>query len=219
MNSGFNIVVTGHLGFVGGHLVKKLDSPNRVIGLDLKEGNDIRTCDLPDATRCYHLAAQTDAQCRDGVYDASVNLMGTIALADFYGDKLVFASSSMVNYPVTPYAISKRAAEDYVRLRGGAVVRCCNLYGPGGHSLIDRVRQAVECHTAPVIYGRGHQMRTYAHVDVAVDALIRAQPGMTTIVPGITATVNQIVALLAPDVKPDYTYPASPFDIEYAPQL
>jgi nucleoside-diphosphate-sugar epimerase len=69
-----------------------------------------------------------------------------------------------VNYPLTPYAISKRAAEDYALFYGAAVVRFCNLYGAGGHGAIDRFRDGDRIE----IRGSGEQLRTYAPVEDAV---------------------------------------------------
>jgi nucleoside-diphosphate-sugar epimerase len=185
-------LVTGHLGFVGTHLCRELVKRGcKVIGIDLKNGADIVSCDLPDAEKVFHLAGQTDAQCEDVGKDAAVNIAGSIRVFERYRDKAVFASSSMVMYPVAPYAISKGAAEDYARYYGAAVVRFCNLYGEGGHSVIDRFREA----DALTVYGTGEQLRTYEHVDVAVQALINARPGKTTILPGDDYTVNEIAAM------------------------
>lgn len=199
------IVVTGHRGFVGGHLLRAIQGP--VIGLDLADGNDILTCDLPDADRVFHLAACTDAQAADAGADARTNIMGTLRLLDRYGPAVVFASSSMVNYPVTPYAISKLAGEKYCALYGAAVVRFCNLFGEGGHSVIDRFREAEVLR----VRGNGEQLRTYAHVGEAVAALLAAQPGALTVLPGRDKTVNDIAAMWP--AKPIEREPATALDI------
>ncbi len=180
------VLVTGHLGFVGRHLCAALGD---YVGLDIKDGNDILTCDLPDADRVYHLAAQTNAQSEDAQADALTNIIGSIRIFERYGDKCVFASSSMVHYPRSPYAISKKACEDYARFYGVKVVRFCNLYGEGGHSVIDKFRAADEL----TIYGSGNQMRTYAPVNTAVDALLNATWGMN-ILAGRDYTVNEIAS-------------------------
>ncbi len=49
------ILITGHLGFIGSYLTKKIGN---FVGLDIKDGNDILTCDLPDAEVVIHLAAE-----------------------------------------------------------------------------------------------------------------------------------------------------------------
>lgn len=188
------VLVTGHLGFVGRHLCKTLiEQGYEVVGLDTRNGNDILNCDLPEADLVFHLAAQTDAQSEDVEDDALTNVIGSIKVFERYRDKVVFASSSMVNYPVSPYAISKRAAEDYARYFGCAIVRFCNLYGAGGHSAIDKFRESERLK----IYGSGDQLRTYAPVSDAVDALLAAVPGTTIVLKGENYTVNEVAERFA----------------------
>ena len=182
-------VVTGHLGFVGRYLSLALNGLGyEVIGLDLKNGQDIDICYLPDADKVFHLAAQTDAQFTQAHWDAKTNIMASLRIFEYYRDRVVFASSSMVNYPVTPYAISKRAAEDYARYFGCAVVRFCNLYGENGHSVIDKFREQ----DTLTIFGSGEQMRTYAPVEKAVHAMITVPPGQNVVLHGDDYTVNEI---------------------------
>jgi nucleoside-diphosphate-sugar epimerase len=130
-----------------------------------------------------------------------------------YGEKLVFASSSMAAYPKSsPYAESKRAGEEIVLDFGGSVVRFCNLFGPGGHSVVDKFAEAPTLQ----IRGDGKQTRSYAHVDSAVSLMLLASPGHKHILRGFTATVNQIAD--GYPTKPRVYVPASPLDIQYAPQ-
>jgi nucleoside-diphosphate-sugar epimerase len=167
-------VVTGACGFVGKHLCRALLARgDEVIGIDLKDGNDVLACLLPDADKVYHLAAQTDAQSERAYYDAQVNILGSLRVFEQYREKCVFASSSMVKYPYTPYAISKKACEDYARFYRVGIVRFCNLYGEGGHCVIDKFRTAERI----TINGSGQQLRTYAHVDKAVEMLLQADGG------------------------------------------
>lgn len=184
------VLVTGHLGFVGRHLCEELDRRGDfIIGIDVKEGADILACGLPDVDRVFHLAAQTNAQSDDAAFDASVNIMGSIRIMDRYREKAVMASSSMACYPVTPYGISKKALEDYAAFFGSSVVRFCNLFGPGGHSVVDKFREAEDRIS---IFGSGDQVRTYAPVSDAVEALLNAKPRETVVLRGEDFTVNQI---------------------------
>ena len=204
------IVVTGSAGFIGNHLCARLTADRHdVIGLDRKNGQDILTCDLPDADRVFHLAAQTDATSTDAGADAKDNIIGLLRVLQRYGPRAIFASSSMVNYPVTPYAISKLAGEHYARFYGASVVRFCNVFGAGGHSLIDRFSEAEHL----TIYGDGQQNRTFAHVDSAVDLLIEAMagPARTLVLRGSNHTVIE-VADWNPH-KPRVFLPAKPLDV------
>lgn len=181
-------VVTGHLGFIGQHLCKAIGES--VMGLDIKEGNDIRNCELPDADKVYHLAAQTDAACEDAFIDAETNIMGSLRIFERYRDKVVFASTSMIHYPMSPYAISKGAAEHYARIYDCSVVRLCNIFGPGGHSVVDRF----EADETLTIHGTGKQRREFAHVDTAVSALLNGSMSKLTIVSGTIMTVLELAA-------------------------
>lgn len=209
------VLVTGSEGFIGRHLVRELASDEvEVIGFDLKNGHDLLCCELPDVFRVFHLAAQTDARSTATSRDARDNIMVTIRLCERYGSRIVFASTSMVNYPVVPYAISKRAAEAYVLAAGGAVVRFCNIYGEGGHSVIEAFGAADELS----IYGDGEQRRTYAPVEGAVDALLQVRPGQTFMLRGDDLSVNQIAARMFP-MKPRRYLPARANDLLDARQV
>lgn len=212
-------LITGHMGFIGRHLHNRLVHMKwDVHGLDAKNGEreDITICDLArrdrDYDRVFHLAAQTDAYCKDYRWDAEVNIAGTLRVLEAFDPaKVVVASTAMVNYPHTYYAISKATAEGYARVFGAAVVRLPNIYGPGGHSVIDKFREQEEC----TIFGDGEQLRTYAEVTVAVSALVLARPGTVTVVNGDNKTVNEIARETG---KPVRYLPARDLDMQVAVQ-
>ena len=212
------VLVTGSEGFVGKHLVKKLEEiGHSVEKIDLKLGTDILTSELPIVDKVIHLAAQTDAFCEAAAMDAEVNIMGTIRLLDKYGYNLVFASSTVINYKHCPYAISKTAADLYCKLYGANIVRFCNLYGEGGHSAIDKFREGDEIN----IRGDGTQLRTYAPVEDAIKALIDMMEidrfGMETILPGTDMSVLEVAAMF-PDKKVNFVDPLK-YDIADGRQL
>lgn len=184
------ILITGYLGFIGKHLWKRLEKDgHELFGIDLKDGTDIRESELPDVDKVVHLAAQVDAFYKDAYVDADTNVMGSIRLMDKYRDKLVFISSGMVNYPQSPYAISKKCGELYASFFGCPVVRLTNIYGEGGHSCWDKFREA----EVMLIYGSGEQRRTYASVEDACKLIIKAMnEGGFHILPGDEYTVNEL---------------------------
>lgn len=204
------VLVTGSDGFIGKHLTKMLQAEGyEVVGLDIKTGNDVVFCALPsDVGRVFHLAAQTDARTNDGLGDARDNILSAVRIMHAYGDKVVYPSSSAVNYLTTPYAISKKAGEMYAKLYGCGVVRFCNIYGAGGRSFIDRYQHE------PVVKANlpGTQIRTYAHVAKACRALIECKPGELNILEGRDYTVRQIVEEIYPG-KTVYWNPSSEFDV------
>ena len=169
------ILVTGHEGFVGSYLMPHL--PQDAIGLDIKSGNDILTCDLPDADVVIHLAAQPGVVASmDAPYsNAEVNIMGTIRLLERYKDaKFIFASSggTIQETIESPYGLSKYVGEEYIKLLHDnyVILRFCNVYGPGSRSVVDKWLQEDEL----TIYGDGETMRIYGYVEDVVDAVLKS---------------------------------------------
>lgn len=182
------------MGFIGMHLCKMLKQDGHdVIGLDLKNGYDIIDCSLPerDEVDCvFHLAAQTDARCKDALRDVRDNVVTAVRVMQRYDSKVVFSSSCAVNYPTSPYAISKLACEHYAKIFGCGVVRFCNIYGEGGHGFIDKYS---DCEFVNANLP-GDQIRTYANVIDACEALLTCRSGELKILAGVDMTVKEIIA-------------------------
>lgn len=186
-----------------------------------------------------HLAARVAI--RDSVEhflpDARINLLGTLTLLSACARKgvrkFLFASSMAVygdcpeprpvpeSYPLSPlspYGISKLAAEQYVRLLAprfgirALVLRYFNVYGPrqtftpyvGVVTIfIRRLLKGLP----PVIFGDGNQCRDFVHVrDVARATVVALESGLDgevlNVGTGIGTTVNEIASLLAARIRP-----------------
>jgi UDP-glucose 4-epimerase len=134
----------------------------------------------------------------------TVNVGGTVSLMEAMRDvgvrRVVFGSSGAIYgtqdiqpltegqtpRPNSPYAVSKLAAEYYIRTIGGlwgietVCLRIFNAYGPGQHLPASNppvvpyfLRQAVRNGTL-VINGNGKQTRDYVYVDDVVSAMVAA---------------------------------------------
>lgn len=167
-----SILVTGHKGFIGSRLFKKL----RAVGIDIKDGHSLITTELPtDIDFIYHLAAQSsvEASWHDPVHDMD-NLRMTARLVKEYPNaKIIYAASSAT--PTTsPYGFSKWACAEYIKNFHENYIICTlpNIYGEkGGKSVVDIFKDNNEV----VVYGDGGQTRSYVHVDDIVEALILAK--------------------------------------------
>lgn len=82
--------------------------------------------------------------------------------------------------PLTPYGATKAAAEmlasayDSCYPMAAASIRLTNVYGPGmagKDSVVPRLMRAARSGAVLQVYGDGHQVRDYLHVDDAVAAL------------------------------------------------
>ena len=129
------ILVTGHRGYIGGHLYSELQRlEHEVHGIDIKDGEDILHC-LPDGDFDYifHMAAQprVEFSVYNPSYTMKQNVLVTSTLLEWaksHGVKrVIFSSSSAINgdgdgVPKSPYGLHKLISE----------MECClfsELYG------------------------------------------------------------------------------------------
>ena len=110
------ILLTGHLGFIGSALYNELIKEHTVIGLDVKDGKDLLTCDLNyTVDLVIHLAGL--AQVRESLKNPTkywdINVIASKRLFDaFPHTKIIYASSSSAYEPEkNPYAFSKFAMD------------------------------------------------------------------------------------------------------------
>lgn len=225
-------LVTGASGFIGstladrlladGHAVVGIDnlSSGRIGNLDDARRNpafqfveaDIVSADLdglladhqPEVV--FHLAAQIDVRhsVADPTHDASVNVVGTVRLAEaarksgvrkivhtssggsIYGTPTTYPTSEATPPdPASPYAAGKVAGEVYLNMfRHLYGVECshiapANVYGPrqdphGEAGVVAIFAQALLSGRTTKVFGDGSNTRDYVFVDDVVDAFVRA---------------------------------------------
>ena len=240
-------VVTGGAGFIGSHVADALlargddvcvvdnlvsgKRENVPAGARFEE-RDIRDglADLfdelePDA--CFHLAAQADVvtSVERPVYDAEVNVLGTIRVLEASGTltQIVFSSTGGAMYgecerpareddprrPLAPYGTSKLCGEEYLatwnRLHatGHVALRLGNVFGPrqeagleGGVVAIFLERMARGEETT--IFGDGLQSRDFVHVADVVGAMLAScghGGGVFNVGSGVATSVVDLHAL------------------------
>ena len=161
---------------------------------------------LRDVECVFHLAARVfvaESVLYPREYNA-VNVGGTVSVMEAMRDagvKRVVLTSSGAVYgnqrhqpvheelepvPDSPYAVSKLAAEHYVRTIGRlwgietVILRVFNAYGPGQFAPVYRApvipaltKQALSGGSL-VVFGNGEQIRDFVYVDDVVDALVAA---------------------------------------------
>lgn len=219
-----NILVTGGAGFIGSHVVDRyIDQGHTVTVIDNLASGDRRNlhpgavfceADIRDAEavdRLFaegqfeilnHHAAQMDVRksVDDPVYDADVNILGSIRLLQgavrngvrkviyistggaVYGEprRLPVAEDDPVN-PECPYGITKHTVEHYLyylrHLNGldYTVLRYPNVYGPRQNAHGEAGVVAIFCGLmlegrTPVLYGDGTPERDYVYVGDIAEA-------------------------------------------------
>jgi UDP-glucose 4-epimerase len=175
-------VVTGGAGFIGSHLADRLRAEGRDVTvidnlaagsarvpfleaagvnleqIDIRQQECTRIIETLRPSEIYHLAAQADVRrsVSDPVYDADVNLVGTVRIleaARSVGGRVITASSGGCIYgeaepellpldesaprmPDSPYGVSKSVMEDYLQFYRRSYgldyvnLALANVYGP-----------------------------------------------------------------------------------------
>jgi len=199
-----------------GHLVRGLDDLSagdpKALGPDvhftrgdLSDRPKLWTL-LQEVDVVYHLAARVSVP-ESILYPRdynNANVGGTVALMEAMRDvgvrRVVLASSgavygdlgeqplkeSMTPNPRSPYAVSKLAAEYYVRTIGGlwgietVSLRIFNAYGPGQHlpashpPVVPHYLKQAQRGGTLVVHGDGTQTRDYVYVDDVVSGMVAA---------------------------------------------
>ncbi len=234
---------------------RNLPAAARVYEGDILDGPLLRQA-MQGVEEVIHLAARVAI--RDSLNhfqeDARTNLLGTLELLRqcrthrvrtflFASSMAVYADSvhpdpiaeSYTQEPISPYGLSKLAAEKYVRMLAGDLGMKCvclryfNVYGP---------RQALTPYVGvitifienllrgapPVIFGDGEQQRDFVYVDDVVRAtLLALDAGLENealnVGTGHGTSVNEIARILTrklnPALEPVYE-PAHPGEIRHS---
>lgn len=167
-------MVTGSEGFIGSKLCKSLEEKgHKILRYDRKLNSDMR--DFKEVDLIYHFAAQTDVQYSfSHLYqDARDNILLTTQILENYPDiKIIFPASAASLEIKSPYGLSKKVAEDYIRLmhEDYVILRLPNIYGEGGKGVINKFQEA----ETMTIFGDGTATRTIVHVDDVVRAFVMA---------------------------------------------
>ncbi len=189
---------------------------------------------LQDVDCVYHLAARvlvSESMLYPREYN-EVNVGGTVSVMEAMRDagvrRVVFTSSGAVYgeqahqpvaedqlpNPQSPYAVSKLAAEYYVRTIGAlwgietVVLRIFNAYGPGQHlpashpPVVPRFLQQALRGGTVVIFGSGAQSRDFVYVDDVVEALRAAATAdverrIINVGSGRETSINDLAAAVA----------------------
>jgi len=200
---------------------------------------DVRDVDLvrkvvEDVDVVFHEAALVDValSIKNPVLFNEVNVVGTLnllkACVDSGVKRFVFASSAavygdskpaekredMLPEPISPYGVSKLAAENYVQVFNASYgfetvcLRCFNVYGSRQSfgSRYSGVITAFICRLLkgepPIVHGDGKQTRDFVHVNDVVSANMlaleskKAVGGVFNIASGTATTVCELSEVL-----------------------
>ena len=225
------ILLTGGAGFIGswvsdylireGHEIMIVDNLSTGLVSNVPETAEFFECDIRNKEplerifrefkpECVnHHAAQINvrASVDDPVYDAEVNILGTLNLLELARlhkvGRFIFASSGGAIYgepdslpadentpavPISPYGISKYSIEKYLHYYGRIYgldyvsLRYANVYGPrqnpeGEAGVISIFCTKILNNEPCLIYGDGTQTRDYVFVSDVAEANLKSISG------------------------------------------
>ncbi len=223
------ILVTGANGFVGSFLCKALkELQHEVIELTSSDGDIIDPMtweNIPAAEVVIHLAAKTfvPASWKNPELFLQTNTLGTVLALEYcrkHGARMVFISSYLYGNPASlpinelapisipnPYALSKKAAEDYCRFYAESfkvnmvIIRPFNLYGFGQSNnflipeIILQVLNSNEVHIKDL-----EPKRDYIYITDFIEAIIKCIDAnrfeIYNIGSGISYSVGEIIQMI-----------------------
>jgi nucleoside-diphosphate-sugar epimerase len=128
-------MLTGHRGYIGSRLLTRLKKENSVVGFDLKDGQDLKTCELNENfDLIIHLAGKSGV--RESITDPGGYWRNNVEVskrifARYPDTRILYASSSSAYEPdLNPYAASKFIVEE-------AAERYPNTLGMRFHTVYD----------------------------------------------------------------------------------
>lgn len=233
--------------------VRDLEGRIEIIRGDIRDPETVKKA-LDGADYVFHQAALVSVprSLKNPLETAEVNIKGTLNILsrsrDSKAKRVVFASSSsiygdpptlpkrenMEPNPISPYALSKLAGEEWCGLYGrlygleAVSLRYFNVYGPNQNpeseyaAVIPKFINAVLNNKPPVIYGDGEQTRDFTYVKDVVEANVLAmkgRPGIYNIGSGERVSINMLLEMInkiaGKPVKPRHEKPR-PGDIEHS---
>lgn len=166
------ILLTGHHGFIGRALFKKLKKSHDVIGLDIKDNNDLLTCPLPwHVDLVIHLAGLSGV--RESINDPAGYWFNNVEASRrlferYHNNRILYASSSAAYEPdLNPYAASKYIMEELAgRYPNTLGMRIHTVYSdtPRKNMFIDKLL------TKKLEYTTTHY-RDFIHLEDVIDAI------------------------------------------------
>lgn len=261
------ILITGCNGYIGQHLIKLLRLEYEIFGLDVVAGSrvfyalddghyanrsirhriyngDFQPMNWPYKFDCViHLAALVrvnESVERPTAY-YETNITGTInVIQDYECDNFIFASTGAAEYPVSPYALSKRCAEDIVKelcakhQRNFTIFRFYNVIGSDGipptnvDGLFFNLMKAEQTGEFN-LYGNdcatpdGSPVRDYVHVNEICHAIWQAiktpAMGLENLGHGVGMSVKEMVDIYKKVNNCNFkvnVLPKRPGDLEYS---
>lgn len=197
MNDVARVFVTGAGGFIGSHLCNLLEMKGVVFYRNESDLLDIdelsKSVKSVNFNTVVHLAGRFGNDL-DDLYETNVKITQNLCNAMGSGKikKIIFASTGAVYgapqngieshetdtpHPDTLYGVAKLMTEHVLSIASKEAnipcitLRLPNVFGDGGKSIVNKLKQDIISHNAVSINGDGTKSRDFAHVDYVIDVI------------------------------------------------
>ena len=172
------ILITGHKGFIGSHLVSYLTGKGYdIIGVDRVEGKEVSALtegDIAGVDCVIHLAAQTSVWNKDYRAIIKDNILAFMHIFDLcrkLGKKFIYASSSCSVNVTSPYGFSKMFDDMYAK-DYGVGLRFHNVYGKNSRK--DTLLGICLSSDEITLYNNGLNYRHFTYIEDVCECVERA---------------------------------------------
>jgi UDP-glucose 4-epimerase len=240
------VLITGHKGYIGQHLwqmIQKTRPDIELTGLDIASTHSREYHDINTTIKCetefhtiIHLAAlvRVGESVKKPTEYYVTNVFGTLGmLTQIKHHNFIFASTGTASNPDSPYAFSKRVAEDIVKEMAYdyTIFRFYNVIGTDGFAptnpegillnLLNASKEGFNLYGDDYNTKDGSCVREYVHVNDICAAIIKAidEPakGIENLAYGDTRTVKEIIDIYKKVNKKKFevrVLPRRPGDLE-----
>ncbi len=203
------ILVTGHKGFIGGHIYNYLrENGYEVYGYDL--GDNIK-----DIKYDYiiHMAARGLIRLSTSYpyeyYNDGLNLtMKFLEIARKNNSKFIFPSSGSIKNPTNPYSLAKKNSVEWIKLYNNLynidyyILKFYNIYGEyAKKGAVYLFANAALKNETATVYGDGSHVRDYLYVGDVVKLIMdiinnKINPGEYDVGSGTGTSVNALIKMI-----------------------
>ncbi len=199
------LLVTGNRGFIGSHIYSYFNGSD-VVGFDLNDDLLDQKYDV-----IIHMAARglirKSIEAPLQYFDDDLSLViKLLELARKYDSLFIFPTSGSTAEPTNPYSLSKKHAEEWIRLYNTLyglkyyILRFFNIYGEGARKgAVYLFTKAALFGEKAVVYGDGTHVRDFLYVaDIprTIDDMIKNNfpSGEYEVGSGIGTSINELIS-------------------------
>ena len=222
------ILITGSSGFIGSHLIKRLNPIHEISTYDIKDNKDILDKDalsenMKKVNIVIHLAAlvkQAESWKKTDSY-LITNGLGTFKVLEAAEKNkvnrvILLSSAAIYAKPLTPYGLSKRFAEEACQMYNNletVILRPFNAYGKSqnltyNYAIHNFIRD-IKNKGIVNIYGDGNQTRDFIFIDdlvTVIEHFLTSTPPKNPLDVGTgkEITINDLAICVGKILKKDF---------------